>query len=161
MLTFFSSLQTIAAPFQLSTLKDAGVGCYSVQVRGKGGESETRWSEPACRDGTSRGKGIGENLGVKGLREIGVKFRMFSLSGSYCKLFPFLAPCLVFFICPVYRKRTESNRNLMNALVRTATVIPAAALNISQVSLFLCLYFLRADLCTNYRTNPQKTCGLI
>ena len=56
------------------------------------------------RNETSRGQGIGENLGVRGERERErererrIKFRIFSLSRSHCKFVPFLFVAVPFFI---------------------------------------------------------------
>lgn len=138
-LTFLSALQTAA--LWLSSRH----GTYSDTLIGG-----------SLSDGTSRGKGIGGNLGVKGLRERAVQFRMFSLSGSGCKLFPFLFPCLLFFICPWHLKCARPRSSIFTVRLfeqqQRFLLLPSLFL---QVSLFLCSYFICANLCDDYKTNPQ------
>lgn len=60
--------------------------------------------QPLHQDETSRGQGIGENLGVKGVREIGIKFRIFILSRSYRKL----PRCFLLLLCSLFAHRPDT-----------------------------------------------------
>lgn len=104
-------LQTIGTQLQFSTRKHgglgwAGLGWDMVQCsnNGQGWREGHPDPQPLRRDETSRGQGIGENLGVKGVREIGIKFRIFSLSRSYRKLPRFFS--LLF--CSLFARRPDT-----------------------------------------------------
>jgi hypothetical protein len=81
-------------------------------VRSKGGEEDMLIRNARRRNETSRGRGIGENLGVKGVRERQrererrIKFRIFSLARARRKFVPFLFVTLLFFISSYARHFT-------------------------------------------------------
>jgi hypothetical protein len=77
---------------------------WSVRAQSKGGEKDMLIRNARRRNETSRGQGIEENLGFKGVRErqrereIRIKFRIFSLARAHRNFDPFLFVTVLFFI---------------------------------------------------------------